>query len=563
MTKLDDSNIFFNKIGNLQRVEGKIRIVKGISVGIIGDKIRNASAEINLMYNKCCLEEHANLMHKLEILEHDFTAVLSMVDSRKRTARAINFIGSGMKYLFGVMDHDDKVALNNVLANISNQQDELHDIMTDQVDIIRRHNANFLVVQKNQEKMYSNFVKFKNEMERQASNYNRLKADGHLTQGLLHAQDLISSIDMEVNKLHNAILFAKAGILDPYIINTDEVFNRVTKRDMRYQVSHKDIDNILRYSDFSVVVDNSKQIFYLMLKVPVASPQELNLYEALVLPKIDDSQVVSVVDVEKYFAISDDKLHYMQEKAIDCFVTSQNKHICRNIVLKNVGNFPSCLTNIFTKQTDNLCEYRRYLSDFDAHSRVKGGLLLFSSQGLRVNYTCGTYKDTEYFKGAVLIHALEHCVVESDKFAYETNQFLQDVDLGNEVPAITCCSPFYKYEKPKEVSSIPSIKLHSLQTIDQVGTETINKDLHKLKKFGKVYLPDLMKESNWKFWIVCVISIVIFFYILYKFQYLIIFCCSCGDKSPTDNRLADRYAIQYTPNAPPLPYMDKDRRVAF
>lgn len=54
--------------------------VKEISVGVIGDRIRNASAKVKAVYNKCGMFIQCKFKcTKLEILEHNSTAVLLVV----------------------------------------------------------------------------------------------------------------------------------------------------------------------------------------------------------------------------------------------------------------------------------------------------------------------------------------------------------------------------------------------------------------------------------------------------------------------------------------------------
>lgn len=260
------------------------------------------------------------------------------------------------------------------------------------------------------------------------------------------------------------------------------------------------------------------------------------------LPKIEDSLVVSLVEVPKYFAISEDKLQYIQEDAIDCIVTTLHSFVCKNLIVRNMGNYPTCVTNIFVQRTDNLCHYKRYLSDFEAHNKIKGGLIIFSSVEQKLNLTCGSFISTKTFNGSVLISSPDQCELRTNKFTYNTNQLTKEVDLGNEAPSITCCSPFYNYVPVGTNTNSRNMKLFDLNTIKNVDTEIINTDLHKLKIIGRNIWPHVVENgSSWKLWTIICITLIIVLYITYKFQHLIVYCCK-NKRKPVVNP-----SIKYKP----------------
>lgn len=223
------------------------------------------------------------------------------------------------------------------------------------------------------------------------------------------------------------------------LVSPNEILEKLSMRDLGYQVTSKEIDTLVNKVPFTLVADINSMNLLIMLKVPVAAQKTFDIYECFLLPKIEDSLVVSLIEVPKYFAISEDKLQYVQKDSIDCLVTGEHKYICKDLIVRNLENYPTCVTNVFVQRTDNLCRYKRYLSEFDAHNKIKGGLIVFSSKGLIMNLTCGTFKSTKNINGSVLINAPDHCELKSEKFTFNTNQLTRNIDLGNEAPEITCC----------------------------------------------------------------------------------------------------------------------------
>lgn len=385
---LDNANIYFNKLGSVQLVKGHVRMIKTISIGSMRERYNTTHSDINLLFNcsmtsemdsiNSCNYARDGLQSRLEMLEKEMDLVLQVVERREK--RALDFLGTGLKMLFGVMDHDDEVAVNKAIQRLSSDTKKLATISADGFELISKINENMNTVTKNQEKVASTVRSLQREIMENKIDLNKQSNAIHLNRALVLSNNLIEALSVQVEKIHNAILFAKAGILDPFMINSGDLFNKLLNhREIGYIISQKDIDELLRKIKFSVVFDDATQTLIILLKIPSASRETFKLYECLVLPKIEDSIVVSLVGVPKYFAISEDGTLYLEEKDLDCFVTEEHKYICQDLVVRNIGNYPTCVTDVFVHKKDSLCEYKRYTSNFDAHNKVRGGLIVFSS----------------------------------------------------------------------------------------------------------------------------------------------------------------------------------------
>ena len=453
------------------------------------------------------------------------------------------------------MDHDDELSLHKAVNQIGRDQSNLSDIVASDFHLIRSVNENTKSLMNNQKLMAESLADLGGKLSKHNYDLQTLEQRMLITQAVLRADDLIHSFDTQVDKLHNSILFAKAGILDPYLVDASEMHSKIIMRELGYNVSLKGMDELLRKVKFSVISDQKAQSLIIIIRIPMAARFEFNVFECLVLPKIDDSIIVSLDGTTKYFAVSKDRKQYILDDKLDCFVAEDSKYICDGMIVRNEGTYPSCISNIFLKSTDKSCHYKRYLSNFDAHNRINGGLIVFSSTGLRVNLTCGSFTKSTIINGSSLISAPDQCEIESDKFNYKTSHFMKDVDLGNEAPSITCCSPFYNYVPSIEVKNRTiETKLFNLESIKSLDTETINTDLHRLKGIGKTYFPyfnDVSSESNCKIWTVLTIILIVCLYLTYKFQHLIMFCCSRRSNAPAirhvreHSNIADRTKMSF------------------
>lgn len=68
-------------------------------------------------------EDGKIFMNEINKLKHDLK-------------RGINIIGTGLKFLFGTMDNDDEEYITNVLQDIGDRQDVLHDSVVDSVHLM-------------------------------------------------------------------------------------------------------------------------------------------------------------------------------------------------------------------------------------------------------------------------------------------------------------------------------------------------------------------------------------------------------------------------------------------
>lgn len=536
MKSLDNANLYFDKIGTLQLQEGVVRLVKRISLENIRDRLTETNSNLQPIYNNSnfcatesnysCIKNSPSIYKKWASVDRDFNLLLEMIDhSQVRAKRSVNVVGSAFKWLFGTMDHNDDVFLHKTIKNIHNTEDALKEVVEDEFEVLNATNKNIDRMQRDQEHMLKSFksLQLQNAKDKVDifDEMNKVK----LQQVLLQGESIINSLEFLVTKIHNAILFAKMGVLDPFLVSPTEILNKINGRDVNFKIGSKDIESLVNKIPIAFVADLDSKNLYIMLKVPSAAQNKFNLFECFVLPKVEDSMVVSLVGTSKYFALSTDKTQYIQEDQIDCFITADNSYVCKNVIVRDVGVNPTCETNVFVKRTDDLCQYKKYLSDFDAHNKVKNGLILFTSKGLYMNITCKHgFASTQKLNGSNLISVPDQCELRSDKLVYSLFETSTDVALESEAPTITCCSPFFKYV-PSIVKNDTAIPFYNLSSIRTIDSEVLNIDLHKLRMLGKTYLPQVISDnwSDWTVWAGILFGIFVILYIIFKFQHLIMF----------------------------------------
>ena len=71
----------------------------------------------------------------------------------------------------------------------------------------------------------------------------------------------------------------------------------------------------------------------IILNLPVAAQRKFNLYENLVLPKVDNKQVVSLVGIPKFFAIHNGT-HYFENDTLSNCVMIHRQVICKDAIVR-------------------------------------------------------------------------------------------------------------------------------------------------------------------------------------------------------------------------------------
>lgn len=317
------------------------------------------------------------------------------------------------------MDHDDESFLQGALQNVSDSENLLHDTQIRQYSILTQLNSQTKTLSDNQQVLNDNLKFIKESMQSMvATRENRLFKE-YVEQADVHVNDLVRSLEFHISKIQNAILFLKAGIIDPFFIEPNELIHLLNFKALRYNVQKVNVDNLLRHSSLSAAAHTKEMNIIIVLKVPVASQKSYALYENFVLPKLDNDIVVVLAGAPRYFAISVDRSEYLETSELRCF-NVKRQFICKQTIIRNLGMYPSCVSSIFVRHTDNLCQYKKVKDNFVVHNIVNHGVILFSSVNTGIKIKCESqFNDTKVVNGSVLISVPDQCTIESDRFVFD------------------------------------------------------------------------------------------------------------------------------------------------
>lgn len=483
-----DSNLFYHNLGNLQIETGAFKIIKTIDLKILDNQIAEIRKDI-LKFAKACYKDACGLNHnngvalldEMDQLQQELKGVYGIMGSySSRNKRALNFMGSGLKFLFGTMDHEDSKAIHDVVNSLGRRQDTLHSSMVDTVHLMGNLSKQWELMRENQKTEADNFNSFREQMETRANSQQKFEWVTQNKEIELHFESLHLSVQYQIEKLKNAILFLKTGVIDPYLVDPEELFGAMTKDNLGYSVSLDDVQVILGYSKPIAVLDSKEKVIHIIFRIPIVSEDKFTLYENLLIPKVVSGVVVILEDISKYMAISSESARYFTLESLSCLKLTR-LFICKNLLTYNTINRKSCETSIFLQQSDSECKYRKINLKIETYSSIGSGFVIFSSDGLSVQLNCRNYSETIVLRNSYLITPPYGCNVSSSLFDFSMNFRTASKNLGNKFPAIVCCSEFFKTDD--KASSEKAVTFKSLHDLKSFDSTSIQKRLDMWEKF--------------------------------------------------------------------------------
>lgn len=520
--QLNHSNLFFHHLGDLRVEQGTFRVVKTVNVSLLDEQIRQVQREV-LSFSNSCLQRNcvwrqegsAKFVFEAKGLTHELRSIFALLGG-SRSKRGINFVGSIYHYLFGVMDHDDEVYIQKVLQNLGDRQDKLHLTMQKSVQVIQNMTKQWEFLKDNQRILLKNFKMLKHLMDvyQQEQEKFNFQVEDQVVE--VHLENLLVSAHAQINKLKNAILFLKAGVVDPYFLEEEELADALAGNKLNYNLTLKDIDLILSHMKPVAIYDSSRKLIHIIFSIPMAREKKFHLYENFIVPKVTGKDIVALRDIPKYFAVSEDNRAYILTETLDCF-TIFGVYICKESLTFDVRMKRDCVTDIYYQGTDDLCKYKTISTKFDVHTVLDNGIILFAATQMDIHLKCGGgFTENHTLIGAFWLKPPKSCEVSSPLFNFTALSDKGKIDLQDIIPEISCCSTHFKKIDFKS-SNLESVTFKTLHDIRVIDSSELGRDLSHWTKFPTVNF-DHLKPWHISFSFILII-IILAFCLYYRCRY--------------------------------------------
>lgn len=99
-------------------------------------------------------------------------------------------------------------------------------------------------MRENQNIQLENFRSLKEIVKSQYLNEEKIQWELDYNTISNHIENLLLSIQIQIDKLKTAILFLKSGIVDPYLVDTKDLFSSLIEEHINYKITYNDLDNL-------------------------------------------------------------------------------------------------------------------------------------------------------------------------------------------------------------------------------------------------------------------------------------------------------------------------------
>lgn len=477
--------------------------------------------------------DNIDMDNEISQLNNELRLIYGILGSHK-SKRAINLIGKGMKFLFGTMDNDDAENIADVLQSVGNRQDKLHTLINGTVFIMKNLTTQWEFMRENQKMQLDNFMSLKQIVKDQYIHSEKVQMGLDYNFLANHIENLFLSIQTQIDKLKNAFLFLKSGIVDPYLVDPAEIIHSLTLDVINFNISFKDLDTLITQRKPVAIFDESSDEIHIIFTFPIVDVSTYNLYENFAIPKLFDKEIIAVNNIPKYFAINSDNSSYFSSDIVPCSQISIG-YICKKIFTFDSNETRSCISDIFLNEDDSKCTYNSLKHSIDVYNIIDYGLVIFSSYGINIELRCANFSNFSILQGAHLLLPPFNCSLNSKMFTFKNTVSNRSFALTHFVPHISCCSKYFKINNSSKFNE--HLILNSFHDIKTVSSDSVTSQINDWKLFGPVKFMGHLKTWHWS--ITCIICVLIVVLVTYK-----IFCPSV---KRTENNIIIEYAAAPTP----------------
>lgn len=513
------SGIFYEKISEVHYYDQSWRLITYLNTSYISYRQEVVSHYVQKIEKICeiqkdtyaCHKLFPTLQHKVPIIQNSYENLLSLIshkESKSRTKRGlINFIGSGLKALFGTMDDNDAEYIKNAIQNLEENQKDSLTILQDQTTILSNTVNNFndsIASLRKTEFQINKVIKEINQMGKSMANeINQTVIELHTTQMIEYFNILVIDTEIDLNKLINTVMFTKTGHIHPLVVPIKVFLAKLLESQeslpsgMLYPVvlREENMHLILQISDITSYFKNDVLVF--VIKVPITNQDIFELYNMIPIPQKGNllASTVMINPKKKYLIISKDKNKYTVTENInkDCKNLGKEK-ICRIVPFTNPFTNGICETELFIAHKMLNCDIRTIKNDNEIWNRLEtqNTWLYTITRPTTLSMNCGKSEDIQLSGTGTLTIKNKNCKAST---IYHT--FIPDLELishyenkivAKDLANDDCCEK-ETLNYVNELHPVESIK------ITNVNLKELSETAHKLD-ISKGRISEILSRPN-------------------------------------------------------------------
>lgn len=265
----------------------------------------------------------------------------------QRTKRGLfNFIGSGIKFLFGSMSADDAEKINNDIDEVYSKSKGITILIKNQTSLLQSTIQNLETIKDQQN---TDLIKLE-EIARQAvSATNALEFNNQVLNSLLELELHLEGTTEILEDLEDAVSEAKSGKISPRIIPPENFIKSLGAIqenllvDLPFPLEENNYFLYLRISQIDIALVNGRLIYNIHTPIPSKEIYDVIKFTSLPYPYTVYGQYIYDGIYEGTIALMQDKSQYTYVSTSDCNVSGED-HFCKiQSSIKKTSEEHTCL----------------------------------------------------------------------------------------------------------------------------------------------------------------------------------------------------------------------------
>lgn len=365
--------IYFDPIGELKINIGHLDIVTSFDISYIEPHIKNINSILGTTRHLCNqiqfeLSESlecTNILEPLTIRYNDmvseYSSIAHLVSNRYKRSAWIGGIGTLAKTIFGTLDENDAIKYENAIMNIQDNEKRIASLMKENVLVttstLLEFNNTLHKIKLNEISLNEAINNFTVSLKNLTIISNILNVKNKISFVLNNLEASMLTLSFQLQDITNAILLSSQNILHPAILRPTQLYQELVDNYRYLPVDFK-LPTNLELSQIHILTNISNVISYtsknkivFVLRIPLVSPKEYNLYHNLALPipheNLKPDTFSFIIPSSKYIAMTRDKSEYCTLKSLqECRAITRNNYICDVMSVFPTSANPNCESEI-------------------------------------------------------------------------------------------------------------------------------------------------------------------------------------------------------------------------
>lgn len=578
------SGMYFDPVGELQINTGNLDIIVPIDTSYILPHIENLNTIIKTVQFTCNhIElntpinlECQNVLEPLTVRYNDlvsaFSSISHLTTHRSKRSAWIGGIGTLSKTIFGTLNEDDAIKYDNAINSIQNNELKLSSLLKENIlvttSIVSKFNTTLYKIKTNEISLNRAIDKLSSIMQNSTMTQNKLIIKSKINSILNSLEATIITLSFQIEDITNSIIFGSQNIIHPSILSPTELYQELVNNYIHFSTNCKlpvklELSNIHMLMNISRVSCYSyKNRIIFILRVPLVSPKNFNLYHSIALPTPhvgkNPYSFSYIKPNNKFIAMTNDKQDYcVLESLKDCITLKSYIYICDVKTTFSANANPCCESELITKALKSKpvqCNTNFIYGKLDLWKPINNNKWIFiQTQNNKLNIECpnNTLVETNII-GTGILNIPYNCVAycKNTRLTPSFNNIKINVPVVHTEFNIindTCCNPEKVQEQLNNESPI------SLQNID---LDTFTFETKSKLKYLSHNTDNLINENHilkygthYSIITILILSLIIVFSVI-KFYFYV--------KNKDNNRLPFRFPSinpipRTAPNPDPIP----------